>query len=767
MKLFAVVLKLLFVAVLPLIGTCHQTDIKTVYMVLMVPYPDPLGRVSFAATYDDGHDISPAAYLAVEQINNRTDVLQGYKLDLIRSDGGCSIAHRTVYSYAKDIIHRTIPVPGIIGPTCPISGRVFSQLTTDDRVPLVSVPYWVEREYNNTFGILNPGLSYDDAYFQLMVMNNWRRVGVLVSDTVASASVMYHQDYQVVFTAPLYENYIPLESIREQFLRVIIVFSPPELSRRLLCLAYHQNMTFPNYQWIFRIHIDQDYFGITFQYDGEKYHCTNEEIRIALTGNLNIFESLTPIADTTVTYPGLTYPQYLENYHIQIEKYRERFQVASRETYWASPVYDATWALALALNSSLDELEQSNITFTEKDLHRQREITKIIRRHMMYVDFQGITGHIKFGNESQRKKETIDLFQYNSEGASVKVAVFEYGNWVSEPDAVGNFTDYSFKTDHYRLNGGIALLYFVLTVVALMLIIPAQVVNVLYRGHKSIKASSHKLNHIIFIGCYSAILCILIYILSNTLVLSFVAHSIICNLYYILFNLGFTLVFATVLVKTWRLYNLFTTFGKPKIRVLFKDRVMFAIIGLLFLLELAVIVIWVAGAPFKAQEVLTLRIASGSVPMIISEFTCVSDWLLPCLGILLAYKSVLLNLSLVFAVLSRKIYLKHFETKNVILFVYLMFFLCAVGIPVFLIVALMSQSVTLEFLVVITFFLIGVYICLVVLFIPPIIPIIREKFHILRNTPPEQDRSVITLTNQASLSQFPTAVYTKRILNTV
>ena len=42
----------------------------------MLPYPDPLGRASFAANYDDEHDITPAAFLATDQINNRSDLLR-------------------------------------------------------------------------------------------------------------------------------------------------------------------------------------------------------------------------------------------------------------------------------------------------------------------------------------------------------------------------------------------------------------------------------------------------------------------------------------------------------------------------------------------------------------------------------------------------------------------------------------------------------------------------------------------------------------------
>ena len=49
----------------------------------MLSYPDPLGRESFAASYDDGHDITPAALLAVDQINNRSDILHNYTLNLV------------------------------------------------------------------------------------------------------------------------------------------------------------------------------------------------------------------------------------------------------------------------------------------------------------------------------------------------------------------------------------------------------------------------------------------------------------------------------------------------------------------------------------------------------------------------------------------------------------------------------------------------------------------------------------------------------------
>ena len=59
---------------------------------------------------------------------------------------------------------------------------------------------------------------------------------------------------------------------------------------------------------------------------------------------------------------------------------------------WSNPVCDGVWALALALNSSLTELDDKNITFTKQSHNRQNEITETIQRHLLDVDFQGITG---------------------------------------------------------------------------------------------------------------------------------------------------------------------------------------------------------------------------------------------------------------------------------------------------------------------------------------------------------------------------------------
>ena len=153
MELTNTIAKFLLIAQLVISGSCvvqsqycgnvgqDSTDTKTINFLLMVPYADPLNRSSFAFYYDfQGHQMTPIANLAVNHINNRSDILKGYTLDFIMSDTGCE-AHRDVYSFAKDIAHRDKPLAGIVGPSCDSSATSIVKLTTNERLPLVSL-HW-------------------------------------------------------------------------------------------------------------------------------------------------------------------------------------------------------------------------------------------------------------------------------------------------------------------------------------------------------------------------------------------------------------------------------------------------------------------------------------------------------------------------------------------------------------------------------------------------------------------------------------------------
>ena len=88
--------------------------------------------------------------------------------------------------------------------------------------------------------------------------------------------------------------------------------------------------------------------------------------------------------------------------------------------------------------------------------------------------------------------------------------------------------------------------------------------------------------------------------------------------------------------------------------------------------------------------------------------------------------------SLVFALLTRNGQLKEFETKNIVVLVYLLSILFAVGVPTYLIVSIQKLGLTVEVLVLNALILTVMCVCFVVLLLPPIVPLIKEKLNIVK-----------------------------------
>ena len=383
---------------------CMQSSNSTIYVILMLPYPDPLGRASFRANYEDGHDISPAAFLAAEQINNQSDILQNYTLKLILSDGGCSIRSRAVVSYAKDLAHNygELPVIGLAGPGCDISVNTILPLTTVNRISYVSLTWGgkdVFVEYPNGFGMIGPDSAFADAYFKLAQVNNWRRIALLYTTTEAEGAIVLHRllnvtkndpnySYLISYESEIYDSYIPLEEIRASFIRIVYVVATTSTSQQLLCLAFHYDMLFPKYQWVFETKVVQDFGATSFTYNGVNYKCSNEDMNTALKGALSFFNRFLPSDNSTIIISGQTYEEYDEAYRSNLEPYCNMEATCETNVYtqWAGVMYDSIWALAVTFNKSIKQYENISRYFEGREF--QKEFTKVIQLNMLDVDFK-------------------------------------------------------------------------------------------------------------------------------------------------------------------------------------------------------------------------------------------------------------------------------------------------------------------------------------------------------------------------------------------
>ena len=149
----------------------------------MLSFPDPLERISLASSaFDDGHDLAPAAYLAVEQINNRSDILQDYTIEISRFDGGCEVSTRTTVGI-NNLYCSCERIVGIIGPSCEASAQIVSDFTNREEYSMITINFGGQNEsvgnYPYSFGILGRNDNYVRMIAELVVKKNWTNTALL------------------------------------------------------------------------------------------------------------------------------------------------------------------------------------------------------------------------------------------------------------------------------------------------------------------------------------------------------------------------------------------------------------------------------------------------------------------------------------------------------------------------------------------------------------------------------------------------------------
>jgi len=106
------------------------------YLLTLLPYPD--SKPTLQPSWPEGPSILPAIELAVEHINNNTDILAQYKLDLINDNSGCNVVTKAYLSFIRNIVYETNSIVGTIGPGCSTSSLAISELTGNDEVALIN-----------------------------------------------------------------------------------------------------------------------------------------------------------------------------------------------------------------------------------------------------------------------------------------------------------------------------------------------------------------------------------------------------------------------------------------------------------------------------------------------------------------------------------------------------------------------------------------------------------------------------------------------------
>ena len=711
-----------------------------VNVLVLVPLPDR----DYDPAFDQGYSIIPAVELAAEQINGRTDILPG--LDLVPNikDTGCDKQSKTALesvTLIRELLVTTNGPVGIIGPACSEDSIFIASTFADsDRfkfntgplggLPVLysgTTPYLSENvaAFPSIYGMISPADILIGTLMRIAEEENWnwKNIAVLYDQTrqhfthTYTAFVNQFNDSQEIgYTRQIADSQIPLGEIINRNIRIVVVFSDKKPARQLACLAGQSTMkfTFPIQQFIFIERSLEDFLGDENAESsfielsvGKRYYCDKETVMRGLNGSVLLNQALDSVDPDVVTVSKYTAGQIKQQYRERLLKCAHtKFNTSLPESSYAFAYYDAMWAFAHSLNSVLFI---PNTTFD--DLHNA----------IQNISFQGVSSWIDFKN---RQHVSNDVIISQVTGSSLTPKGLQ--NKTNLTYSSETFISDEFKTENSVLHPSLVALGLLLILVLFISTLIIQILMIVYREYPSVKASSSRLNHFIYLGCYL----LTVSIAANTFRQIVPATNgdvhVLCNMDVMSSNLACTLIFGTILAKSWRAYQIFNRVFKSKSHYSLHDATLSAFIITLTLIQAVLFIPMLVVSPF--QEFTSFFYDSSEGRPIkrlksVCDIQSVGYLFLPIIFLL-----CIILATVVLATLNRKIRRKNFrQTKQILILVYTLTIMWAIGALLLVLFYYLQLSLDLIYFFYTFLLTTTVLLCQILLIIPFLIPVARGQ----------------------------------------
>ena len=725
---------------LVLAANCNYESENRLYLLSLLGYPDENASLDFQPSFAEGPSLSLAAQLAVEQINNRSDILKDYRLELIQGDSGCQVQIKTATAFVEHVITNQKQIIGMVGPGCSTAGLLLGPLTGRDRIALINVhiaasPLLEDRlRFPYSFGILDSSNVIVNGLIALMRHNNWGKVTVLYDESRAfffSTQQLFERrvsnlpGFAIKYSSAVADTYIPLDELQSTDVRIIILLVGPDFVERILCLGYHDGFLFPSYQFILisETVLVNELTATEFHIDGRTVSCSRENVLATINGSLVINYQLFPLNESEITAVGISNEDFNRKYRTLIDEQNELKSTKLVPNVFASSYHDAVWALGLALNNSIEPLNKINLTLSEYGLGH-RAATDIIRQELLEFDFMGVSGRIKFNNETGYVRRDIAFCQVMNKTQNF-VALYNGSTdeiiLLNHPDFINDTFELAVSNLHAPLSAAVVFLF--TNGIAFILLIVSHLLTVVNRKERVIKASQPKLSHLAYMGCHVLVLAIATYIAIETFDLGGNSRCILSHVFNTGLAIAATLVFGVLCAKNWRIYKIFISWKNPG--MLISDKFLITFVLSLLSVDILVSIIWIVVDPFVENPKVISR--DGGVKII--RQNCSANTFFLWVGLMFGHNSLILLAAIYFSLRCQgripRIQ-REFQTNSTIILVYALAFTLSLGYAIYFSLQGLT-GITLEFTVLCLTLTVGQYLCLVLLFLPPVIQVLKPK----------------------------------------
>ncbi|KAL5007635.1 hypothetical protein ScPMuIL_016441 [Solemya velum] len=552
-----------------------------------------MGLLPMKGTYwPGGGACLPALEMAIDDVNSRADILNGYDLNLTWMDSMCIPGLATDRMYA--MLYNPPTKLVIVGAACSHESEATAQSSHLWNVTQISYgsssPLLSDRQrFPKFFRVTTPDTEHNIARISLMRRLGWKRIATIHESLDFFSAVTDNLIQQVkdldieIMAAEIFDDdpTTQVENLKVKDARIIVAGCYPPLCRLLLCTARKGGLYGPRIVWFFPGWFNDGWWKV----DPEQTGCTFEEMLEAAEGLIaTSFFYWNPleergVANITSGEFRVLYDKKLGGVHDYLE-----YEIAS-------PLcYDTIWATALALNLTIKSMADAGIDKTlDEFTYQDGYINDILTSSFYNISFTGVRGHIAFSPKGD--SITATKLEFIKDGELVYAGYYDrirsdwvWGGGIQWRGGVIPRDSTIVIVDQRFLSTSLFASMCTFAAIGMFLVIMFFVFNVAFRHNRTVKMSSPNINNILLCGC----------ILAYTTVFLHSPHDdtarLLCKIKTFTFTVGFSLVFGALFSKTWRVHRIFANKKMQKMRI--KDSQLFGFIGVLLCVDICVLVVW-------------------------------------------------------------------------------------------------------------------------------------------------------------------------------
>ena len=611
-----------------------------------------------STSWERGFEILPGALLAVSDINNDSTLLPGHTLKPIVVDSPESDDIEIVRQFVNLTFYHLYlnSIVGLTGVLSPKAASILVPLVQHERVLLSAITHTDQLDNHSNSGAF---LSLPSPSAIVSVLQNfmnqmtWQRIGVITDSTdayffgVAETLLLTAKKNGSIVISPYIElshMSSAVQEINQLNTKIVFVSLNAERAIQLLCMVHKSGQVWPKYAWIFHSFRVEDLLELQ-----QSSQCDN--IKDAVSGIF--FIDVQPQSDPSHAelISGITSSDYYRQYITSLSKTAFQYNVTltGRPNGYAMLLHDLVWTMAVALNESCHQLNDSCLHQANSEATTAAELLRGLWIFSIYhVSKLGplLISSVHYGNNSI----TASSFNASILGSAPKGELPVVTQYPPLP---------------YTVILGLQIAFMAIFVTLTL------VLYVCFRNEPEVKATSFTLSLLVFVGCYvNLAYLIVLFCLNHTLdSINISRDNSLCLSLPWLANVGLSLplMLATLLVRMLRVYHIFNH-AKLHLSLYCSDLALAFYVLLILFPGIIMNLVWVITDRYGIYFEYQVRDS-----YVFLWKTCRSNYQNAFVTTLCIYLLVLIIAVAVVAVVTRNVRLQHFKDTKKVNFVVFIF----------------------------------------------------------------------------------------------